>query len=322
MGGTAVDLSIVIVNWNGRDQVLACLESIRQAPSTLTREVFVVDNSSSDGSADLIAARSPQVQLIRNPANLGFARATNLGLEQARGRYVLLLNPDTRIVGDCLGSMVRFMDANPDAGAAACQLRNEDGTVQRSCRSFPTLGSLLLDALFLDALPPRKLTGRYELRDWDHASMRDVDQPSGAFLMVRAEVVRQVGPLDERFFVYYEDVDWCLRIKSAGWRIVFWPGAQAIHRAGGLTDAHYGDAVRLMHESKLKYFAKYGGRRAALLAHVISLAGIPPHLVAWAARYPIARGEVRRRLARMMRANAALLAQEVGLGHRPQADLG
>ncbi len=308
-----IDLSIVIVNWNGRAYLANCLASIYSRVSAVSLEVIVVDNASRDHSLDGVTEAFPAVRLIVNDSNVGFARANNQAMRMSHGRYVLLLNPDTVVLGDCLDAMVQLMDSHRDVGAGSCQLLNPDGTIQRSCRTFPSLWTVLWDACLLDGLFPRNsVIGRYHLQGWSHDDEREVDQPAGAFLMVRREVLDTVGLLDERFFVYYEDVDWCYRIKMAGWRIMFWPHPKTMHVGGGLTHSRYTEAVNLIHESMKKYFLKNHGPTAARLAGVIHLAGVGPHLAYWALRCLVSSGE-RAPMRRMMTAHWRLLANEIGL---------
>ena len=309
-----MDLSIIVVNWNSGHYLRHCLDSVFSRSVSLSFEVFVVDNASSDDSLTGLKEQFPRVQWLENEENVGFARANNQALKQARGRYLLVLNPDTVILDDALEQMIRLMDAHPGVGIGACQLLNSDGTIQRSCRSFPTLWTLLWDAILLDALlPPNRVTGRYELRYWHHDSERDVDQPAGAFLMVRRELLASVGFMDERFFVYYEDVDWCFRAMQAGWRVVFWPAPKVLHHGGGSANSHYTHASALMHESMLKYFRKHYGVGASVLAQLISLAGAPVHLGVWAVQFAL-NSSKRPVYARLLRGNFAWWKRELRRG--------
>ncbi len=229
-----MDLSIIIVNFNTREFVLDCLRSIYTGSSGLTVEVFVVDNASGDGSADAIKSAYPQVRLIRNITNRGFAAANNQGLRLAQGRYVLLLNPDTLIVGDALPTMVAYMDGHADVGCAGCQVLLNETEIQMTCFRFPSALNEVLELVGLARLVPKSgFFGRYAMGAWDRRSERDVDVVSGMFMLVRREVVEDVGLMDEDYFVYAEEADWCWRIRQHGWRRVFTPIAKIIHREGG-----------------------------------------------------------------------------------------
>lgn len=228
-----LDLSISIVNWNTKDLLRGCLKSIYENTHKIDFEIFVVDNASSDGSAEMVEEEFPQVKLIKNNKNLGFAKANNKALKETTGKYILLLNPDTVILGGALDIMVEFMEEHKDIGALGPKLINRDGTLQPSCRSFPTLATAFFENTFLDRLFPRnRIIGRYKMGYWDHDNIREVDQPIGACLMVKQEAINQIGLLDEQFYMYYEEVDLCYRMKKIGWRIYFLPQAQVIHYGG------------------------------------------------------------------------------------------
>lgn len=218
-----VDLSIIIVSWNVKNLLRDCLNSIFTNLDGLAVEVFVSDNASSDGSAEMVKESFPQVKLIANQTNLGFTKANNLAIKQAQGQYVLILNPDTVIQPKALSTMVRFMAENKNCGALGPKLLNPDGSLQPSCRPFPTLGTQLASTLFLDGLVAR---------GWPHDQVKEVDQPMGAALMVRKEVLDQVGLFDENIIFFYDEVDLCYRLKAAGWKIYFTPAAEIIHYQG------------------------------------------------------------------------------------------
>lgn len=194
----------------------------------------MVDNASGDGSAAAVAAEFPQVHLIANADNRGFAAANNQALRLARGRYFLLLNPDTLVLDSAVGKMTAYMDAHPDVGIAGCQVLIDEHTVQQTCFRFPNPWFHLLRATGLPALFPRSVVlnpDRYG--GWQRDSERDVDVVSGMFLLVRRTAVEQVGLMDEDYFVYAEETDWCFRFWRHGWRCRFAPIAQIIHRDGG-----------------------------------------------------------------------------------------
>jgi len=257
------DLSVIIVNWNVRDLLRRCLHSILASLPACQLEIIVVDNGSTDGSAEMVRTEFPQVHLIANPDNRGFTGANNQGLAVARGRYVLLLNPDTEVVGDALETMVAFADAHPDVGVVGPQLLNPDGTVQSSRRRFPTLATALLESTWLQPYAPRRLLARYYVLDRPDDEVQDVDWVIGAALMARREAVEQVGPLDEGFFMYSEELDWCRRFRAAGWRVVYLPTARIIHHEGKSSEQVLPARHIHFQTSKIRYFRKYHGPAAA-----------------------------------------------------------
>lgn len=236
------DLAIVILNYNTRDLLDACLVSLR-AQGDLDFTVCVVDNASSDGSADMVAHKHPGVTLIRNPHNNGYAAGNNLGLrhygypDRGIARYVMLLNPDTVVPAGALRGLVDFADANPDAGVVGPKLLLMDGTLDLACRrSFPTPEVSFYRLTGLSKVFPRsRRFGRYNLTYLGIDEQADVDSVVGACMMLRAEAVQQAGLLDEQFFMYGEDLDWCLRVKGGRaadgrpWRVVYYPRVTVHH---------------------------------------------------------------------------------------------
>jgi len=257
------DLSVIIVNWNVRDLLRRCLHSILANLPACQLEIIVVDNGSTDGSPEMVRTEFPQVHLMANPDNRGFTAANNQGLAVARGRYVLLLNPDTEVVGDALETLVAFADAHPDVGVVGPQLLNPDGTVQSSRRRFPTLATALLESTWLQPYAPRRLLARYYVLDRPDDEVQDVDWVTGAALMARREAVEQVGPLDEGFFMYSEELDWCRRFRAAGWRVIYLPTARIIHHEGKSSEQVLPARHIHFQTSKIRYFRKYHGPAAA-----------------------------------------------------------
>ncbi|MFN3595811.1 MAG: glycosyltransferase family 2 protein, partial [Rubricoccaceae bacterium] len=279
----AVDVSVVIVTYNVREFLEQALESVEQASSGLSVETFVVDNDSADGSADMVRARFPDVRLIANETNVGFATANNQALRLARGRYALVLNPDTLLQEDTLRSLVAFMDAHPEAGAAGCRILNPDGTfAPESRRAFPTPSTAFYRITGLSKLFPRSPRfGRYNLTYLPQDAVCEVDALSGSCMMVRREAILgpdkatgtkatgttpeagletargAAGLLDEGFFMYGEDLDWCYRIQQAGWRIYYTPDTQIVHYKGESTkkgDLRY---VLLFYGAMLRFVEKH-----------------------------------------------------------------
>lgn len=267
-----VDLSVIIVNWNVRDLLRRCLQSVFANPPTCRREIIVVDNGSSDGSAEMVRTEFPQVRLIANPDNRGFTAANNQGMAMARGRYVLLLNPDTEVVGAALMTMTAFADAHPDVGIVGPQLLNPDGSVQSSRRRFPTLATALFESTWLQPYAPRRLLEHYYVLDRPDDRVQDVDWVTGAALMARREAVEQVGPLDEGFFMYSEELDWCRRFREAGWRVAYLPTARIVHYIGKSSEQVLPARHIHFQTSKVRYFRKYYGPVVAEMLRLFLLA--------------------------------------------------
>jgi N-acetylglucosaminyl-diphospho-decaprenol L-rhamnosyltransferase len=259
-------LDIVIVNWNSGPLLRECLESVAAAGRdgfALSR-VIVVDNASTDGSADGIEGGSPPVLLVRNRVNRGFAAACNQGARGSKARYLLFLNPDTRLDENSLPRPAAFLDdpGNGDVGIVGIQLVDGAGRVSRSCARFPTPWRLFSLMVGLPRLFPARFPGHF-MTEWDHSGNRDVDQVMGAFFLVRRHLFESLGGFDERFFVYFEELDFCLRARKAGWRSHYLAEAQAYHKGGGTSEQAGG--ARLSHylRSRILYGYKHFGRLSA-----------------------------------------------------------
>jgi GT2 family glycosyltransferase len=268
-----LDISIIVVNWNGRDLLARCLQCVEATVKQAAYEVIVIDNASTDGSQAMVRRDFPRVKLIENAQNVGFAKANNQGMEIAQGRYVLLLNSDAFVKDGTIDTMVAFMDAHPAAGMAACKLLYEDGTVQPSVSRFPTLETEFYTAVGLEKLfPNSRLFGKYQMRYWDHNDLREVDVILGAFMVVRREAIEQVGMMDERFFMYSEEVDWCYRFKRAGWKIYSTPATEAVHIWGGTSQQIRAQMIVQLYRSRVQFFRKhYGALSASLLKLILGL---------------------------------------------------
>jgi GT2 family glycosyltransferase len=258
-------VSVVIVSWNARQYLVQCLESLSRETWRGRMEITVVDNASSDGSAEAVASKFPHVRLIRNSTNLGFAAANNLGLAASTGQYVCLINSDVKVLPDCINHLVDYCEAHPGVGLVGPLVLGGDGKLQRSCRGFPTLGNMFWRALGFDNLFPNcKSFGGYLLRHWPQDSVAPVDILTGCFWLLRRQALSEVGLLDETFFMYGEDMDWCKRFWAEGWEIVFVPSAEAIHY-GGASSANA--PVRFyieLHRANLQYWQKHHPRPEVL----------------------------------------------------------
>ncbi len=256
-----MDLSIVIVNWNVKDFLKECLASVYRFSQDLEFEVFVVDNNSSDGSREMVARDFPKTLLIANSDNLGFSKANNRALEKCRGRYVLLLNPDTEILDNAMKNMVDYMDRRDTIDCLAPQLIYPDWSVQRSCRHFPSFFTDLMENLFLDSFFSKSMFfNRYRMGAWPHDRARFVDQPYGACLLFRAEVFKKIGLMDERFFMYYDEVDLCYRLKKAGGKIYFLPAIKIVHHTNKSSSQVSIPCEHYKYRSKFLFFEKHYGR--------------------------------------------------------------
>ena len=288
-----IDLSIIIVNWNTRDLLAQCLESVISSQISvarhkgaelmtddwlLTTEVFVVDNASTDGSAAMVRERFPQVRLIENSENVGFAQANNRAIRESSGRYVLLLNPDTEVHPGALASLLALMDTHPQAAAAGPRLLNPDGALQPSCHPMLTPWREFWRLLFLERIRRR---ATYDVARWNLRTPRQVEVIKGACLMLRREALDQVGLLDERYFIYTEEMDLCYRLRQAGWELYWVPEAQVVHYGEGSTQQVAEAMYVQLYRSKVQFHRKTGGDgRARLFKTLLALAYLPRLVVA------------------------------------------
>jgi len=253
-----IKLSIIIVSWNVGELLSKCLKSIYLYSLGLEIEVYVVDNASADGSAEMVKNNFPQVKLIASRENLGFAKANNLALKEARGEYVLFLNPDTEIFPDTLNKSLAFMASHRDTGVMGCKMVYRDGSLQPSVRRFPTILAILEMFLKLPKIFSRlRAIDHYLAKGFDYNREQVVDQVMGAYMLIPKLVIEKVGLLDERFFTWFEEVDYCLRVKRASYRVYYNPEVKIIHH-GGTSFAQAGmikNQWRFFH-SALKYFLK------------------------------------------------------------------
>src|SRR5271170_7602 len=250
-----VDTSVVIVSWNAKRFLEECLVSLRDCPSTRTIEVIVVDNASFDGSPEMVTAEFPHVKLIQTGANLGFAKANNVGIRISGGRYVSLINSDAKVLGNCLDVLADYLDQHPDVGNVGPKVLNGDMTLQGTCRRFPTLWNNFCEAVGLSKIFKNSNVFTDEhMNDFAHDRELDVDVLVGCFWMVRKEAFGEVGLLDEDFFIYAEDVDWCKRCWEGGWKVSFFPGAEAVHYRGGSSSNDPGRFSAEQYRAVLQYW--------------------------------------------------------------------
>jgi GT2 family glycosyltransferase len=250
-----MDLSVIVVNWNTKDFLLQCLGSIYQFVKGLEKEVIVVDNGSIDGSLVAARERFPETMFIENQINLGFAEANNQALSLLKGKYILLLNPDTRMKEGNIESLLSFMDSHPEAGIVGAQLLNADGSKQNSIANFPSLATELLNKSLLRWLFPKTFPGK----ERDYSEPIEVDSVIGACMMVRREAVDQIGLLDEDYFLFLEETDWCYRMKKAGWKIYHVPQAEVYHFQGKSAEKMKKRAKVEFFRSRYHFFKKNKG---------------------------------------------------------------
>ena len=250
-----------IVSWNARDDLRACLRSLPDAAAKHIIETVVVDNASTDGSPEMVASEFPDVCLLRSPINEGFGAGNNRALAGLDARYALLLNSDALPHPGALDELIRFADTRPAAriGIIGPKVLNPDGSIQYSCRRFPTFAAGLFRNVYLGRLfPGNKPAADYLMQDFDHAQIRDVDWVSGCALLIRRECLEEIGPLDaETFFMYCEDIDWCLRAHQAGWRVAYYPGAVVTHAIGRSSDKAAERMIIEHHRSMWRFYKKH-----------------------------------------------------------------
>jgi len=265
-----VDVSICIVNWNTENVLKECLRSVYETTRETSFEIFVVDNASRDKSVEMVRNHFPHVTLIFNSENKGFATASNQAICCARGRYVMLLNPDTIVHGRALDTMVRFMDEHPEAGAIGCKLLNEDGTVQNSVRRFLTFGIALRDQTLLGKIPFLKRLGvNYKIAGFPFHGVEEVDTAGGAALMIRKTVLDKVGFLDEGYFMFIEEMDLCRRIWAAEQKVYYVPDAVITHLGGESRKQVSEKMVLIIQKSLMQYFTKFEGPGKTLLFKIL-----------------------------------------------------
>jgi GT2 family glycosyltransferase len=250
-----MDFSVIIVNWNTKDLLCQCLDSLTQTLKKIDTEIFVVDNGSTDGSVAAVREKFPGVRLIENTVNMGFARANNQAIYQSSGEYLLFLNPDTRVKDEAIPTMLSFMSCHAKAGLVGAQLLNADGSKQNSIANFPSLATELLNKSLLRRFFPEKFPGK----EREYPGPIEVDSVIGACMLVRRETVEQVGLFDEGYFLFLEETDWCYRMKKAGWKIYHIPRAEILHFQGKSAGAEKGKARLEYYRSRYHYFRKNRG---------------------------------------------------------------
>jgi hypothetical protein len=263
-------LSVIIVSWNAKDYLVTCLHSLISELKEVDTEIIVVDNFSSDGSSDIVEKIFPAVKLIRNDKNLGFAKANNIGIKVSSGDYVCLMNSDIVVKKNCIHLLLEYMDSNANVGVVGPRTLNADGTLQRSCFSLPTVWNSLCRVFALDTLFPKThIFGSRLMTYWAHDEVRSVEAMNGCFLFVRREALNEVGVLDEGFFIYGEDLDWCKRFGDSGWGVVFYPQAEVVHYGGASSSNAPIRFYLEMNKADLQYWRKHKGLVGEMVYFVI-----------------------------------------------------
>ena len=254
-----MELSIIIINYNAKEFLQNLIHSLQKALSKITHEIIVVDNASDDGSVEFIRDKFPQIHLIVNKTNVGFSKANNEALKISKGKFILLINPDTIVSEDTINRMIYFLNQNPDAGLAGCKILNPDGSLQLACRrSFPGPWTSFCKVTGLSTLFPKsKLFAKYNLTYLDENSTYEVDAISGSFMMMNREAYEKVGGFDEQFFMYGEDLDLCYRIQKNGYKVYYYPGTQIIHYKGESTKRSSLDETKYFYNAMNLFVKKH-----------------------------------------------------------------
>jgi hypothetical protein len=289
-----MDISVIVVNRNTRDILRECLASVLAETAGIAFEVIVLDNGSTDRSVEMVREDFPQVLLIANMENRGFAAANNQGMRLARGRYVLLLNSDTVVLDGAIQKTVAFADEHPEAAVVGCRVLNPDGSLQPTCFMFPSLLNMVLSTTYLYKLVPRsRFFGRERMAWWDRDDVREVEVVTGCFMLVRREAIDEVGLMDERFFMYAEETDWCYRFTKAGWKNLFCPDASIVHLGGGSTRARLEEMNIQLRRSIVQFMKKHRGWPSCVAARLFAGLFYATRLPYWWARSSFGAREAR-----------------------------
>jgi hypothetical protein len=254
-----MDISVVIVTYNCQAFIKRCIDSLLVLGSHLDLEIIAVDNASGDKTVELLRTDFPNIKVIQNTKNIGFTKANNQGIKEAKGRYIFILNSDTELAGGSLGEMVRFLDRNPSCGILGPKLLDKDDKIQFSCRAFPSYGTVFFNrySLLTRMFPRSKYADRYLKTNWPHDTIQEVDWVSGAAMVIRKECLDEIGSFDERFFIYCEDTDICKRAKDKGWKVFYYPRLYFIHFIGGTLRRTSFLAIFWHHQSIWHYYKKH-----------------------------------------------------------------
>ncbi|HRJ85205.1 MAG TPA: glycosyltransferase family 2 protein [Ignavibacteria bacterium] len=267
------DISVIIVTWNSADEIVKCVNSVIEAAGDLKIELIVIDNNSSDDSFEVVNKISfPALNAVKNSGNLGYTKAVNQGIKLSHGKYILLLNPDTILNNSSIKFMYDFLEANPAYGACAPLMKNPDGSLQYSVRNFPTYWRMFCEfSLLAYVFPKTKLFGSWKAKYMDYSAEQDIEQPMAAAFMIRAELLRKIDNMDERFRMFFNDVDLCKKIYDEGSGIRLLPSAVVIHEHGVSIKKDRSNMIRVWNDDCVKYFEKHFGGGLLLLWLKINL---------------------------------------------------
>jgi len=271
-----MELSIIIVNWNTKDLLGNCLDSIAKNTDGISKEIFVVDNNSTDGSQVFVKENYPDVNLIKNTENLGFSKANNIALRKAAGKYILLLNSDTVVEPLAVSLMMDFLEKHPEAGMAGPKLLNTDGTVQLACRrSIPNPKVAFYRITGLSKiLPNNKEFAKYNLTFKSTEELQEVEAISGACMMIKKKAMDEIGLLDEDFFMYGEDLDWCYRLGKKGWKIYYIPNARVIHRHRASSKKRRFKSIWNFYQAMYIFYKKHFSNKKNFIMNFFVIIGI------------------------------------------------
>lgn len=281
-----MNLSIIIVNYRTQDLTLACIASVFSSITSYNYEIILIDNASNDGTIEAVNELFPQVITITNTTNVGFSKANNQGIRIAQGRYVLLLNSDTIVQQDTLQTMIHFMDENPTVGASGCKIVLPDGSLDKACkRGFPTPSASFYYAFgFAKLFPKIPRFNQYQLGYLSPDEAYPIDSLVGAFMLIRCEAIEQVGMLDEEFFMYGEDIDWCYRIKQAGWVNYYYPQTQIVHYKGASSRRKPYKIIYEFHRAMILFHNKHYRKKYSWLTNAMVYIGVSVKFVLSLAR--------------------------------------
>ncbi|HWA07299.1 MAG TPA: glycosyltransferase family 2 protein [Ignavibacteria bacterium] len=256
------EISVIIVTWNSSDEIVKCTDSVIAALRGFDSELVIIDNNSADNSFALVNKISfPKLKTVQNPDNMGYTKAINQGIKHSTGKYVLLLNPDTILKDDSIRIMHEFLEANPAYGACAPLMKNPDGTVQYSVRNFPTYWRMFCEfSLLAYIFPKTKLFGSWKAKYMDYGSEQDIEQPMAAAFMIRGELLVKIDNMDERFRMFFNDVDLCKKVYDAGFKIRLLPASVVIHEHGASIKKVRADMIKVWNDDCAKYFEKHFGK--------------------------------------------------------------
>jgi len=288
------DVSVIIVSWNTRDILRDCLESVYAQTCNVSFEVIVIDNASADGSTEMVRRDFPTVRLIENTDNRGFAAANNQGLQLAAGRYVLLLNSDTVVLDHAIDRTVAFADRVSQAAVIGCRVLNRDRTLQPTCFMYPSLLNMAIFALGLNRLlPGSRFFGRERMTWWKRDDEREVEVVTGCFMLVRRTAIDQVGVMDESFFMYGEETDWCFRFRQAGWKVLFAPRGEIVHLGGASSSQAANEMTLQLKAGVLQFLCKHDTRARYISSCMLMGVFLALRIPFWAAKAILSRRDRR-----------------------------